>query len=307
LNISINSSSALAPRCGSRSRQQQCARVASSHHLDRRATQQHRTTSNRRRAEQRPESTALHIAHFEWLCSGVTTKLLATHRPRSGYQLQLRHRDQAIQTRSSNRSRCFDAETTTVWQRDGDLVGRRRVPRTCVGDIVAILNDSGERIMPIDECNIVRGPAPRVVQLNGSRPSCAGPIIADSRSRATTRAVRGILHDTSTRRARDNVGSTFVRNDLANGAALDVDRPALAQRHIWPQIRRVLAATAAVEWIDAIDIEEAITVERCQRCDCRVALRLQISLLKVFYCGGDLPPNVKRNQLRQATTTTGVL
>jgi hypothetical protein len=38
-----------------------------------------------------------------------------------------------------------------------------------VGDIVAILNDSGERIMPIDECNIVRGPAPRVVQLNGSR------------------------------------------------------------------------------------------------------------------------------------------
>jgi hypothetical protein len=49
---------------------------------------------------------------------------------------------------------------------------------------------------------------------------------------------------------------------LANGAALDVDRPALAQRHIWPQIRRVLAATAAVEWIDAIDIEEAITVER---------------------------------------------
>jgi hypothetical protein len=35
----------------------------------------------------------------------------------------------------------------------------------------------------------------------------------------------------------------------------------LAQRHNRPQIRRVLAATAAVEWIDAIDIEEAITVE----------------------------------------------
>jgi hypothetical protein len=27
----------------------------------------------------------------------------------------------------------------------------------------------------------------------------------------------------------------------------------------------------------------------------------------MFYCGGDLPPNVKRNQQRQATTATGVL
>jgi hypothetical protein len=96
-----------------------------------------------------------------------------------------------------------------------------------VGEIVAILNDSGERIMPIDERNIVRGPAPRVGQLNGSRPSCAGPIIAGNRSRAATRAVRGILRDISTRRARDDVGTTFVRSEPRKRCrALDVDRPA---------------------------------------------------------------------------------
>jgi hypothetical protein len=175
-----------------------------------------------------------------------------------------------------------------------------------VGDIVVILNDSGEQIMPIDECYIVHGHAPRVVQLNGSRwPSCAGPIIAGSRSRANanTHAVRRILHFTS-------AGELVTM--LGQRASQTVQR--------WTSIDlrflNVIIGLKSVECLQRrrqlsgstpMTLKKQITVECCQRCDCRVALRLQISLLKVFYCGGDLPPNVKRNQLRQATTTTGVL
>jgi hypothetical protein len=99
-----------------------------------------------------------------------------------------------------------------------------------VGDIVAILNDSGEQIMPRDECYIVHGHAPRVVQLNGSRPSCAGPIIAGSRSRAATRAVRGICTTPAPGELVTMLDPRSSAASLANGAerwTLDVDRPAL--------------------------------------------------------------------------------
>jgi hypothetical protein len=107
----------------------------------------------------------------------------------------------------------------------GSLVLHRR--DGSVGDIVVILNDNVARIMPIDECNIVRGPAHASCSSTREMASCARPIVADSRSHVTTHAIRSIVYDTGIGKLVTMLEPVFApRASLAHNkrAALDVDR-----------------------------------------------------------------------------------
>jgi hypothetical protein len=192
---------------------------------------------------------------------------------------------------------CFDAGTTIVWRRAGDRWAATSVKDVRVGDIVATLDESGERIVPSDVCYTVRGPAPRtgVVQLQlesggelrvtdahlvwlenrntfvmacDVRVGDVMRIVADNQACVATSAVRGIVRDAGTG---ELVTLFTVRGTvLANGVLASCYEHSHAVQR-WTSIdTRLLyalfgrkyvdwpAAMTAIAWTDAI--EEAITV-----------------------------------------------
>jgi hypothetical protein len=189
---------------------------------------------------------------------------------------------------------CFDANSTTVWRRDADRWATTSVKDVRVGDVVATLDDTGERIVASDVCYVASGAAPRtgvsLIQLESgdelrvtdehlvwlenrntfvmARDVRVGDVLRVAATSVTTAAVRGVVRNAGTGAL---VTLFTVRGTvLANGMLASCYEHSHAIQR-WTSIdTRLLyaifgpkyvewpAAMAAIEWTDVI--EEAITV-----------------------------------------------